>query len=107
MGGIGDNIVRANDEGKTRTFVQTKFNDNQILSINSNTFRHPFSDSPNNNCFIITFQNYGRQPKYYTHWKSVQASKLFTISGANVELYAEISLNEAKLDPNKKFNDIK
>ena len=32
-------------------------------------------------------------------------SKLFAISRASVALYAELSLNEAKIEPNKNFND--
>ena len=58
---------------------------------------------PKKNYSIITFQNTGRQPRYSTGLESLQTSKAFTISGVSIALYAELSLNEAKSDPNKKI----
>ena len=71
----------------------------------SDTFGNIYLESLNNNLTIITFQNVGQQPYWKYNYKSIETSKAFRASHANITLYAEISLNKQKLPINEKFND--
>ena len=82
---------------KSVKLVQSNLQGNQIPTIDSNIFGHPFPTSPNYNCYIIAFQNTSPQPKYSNHHKAIVTSKTFAISKASV--------NESKLEANEKFND--
>ena len=90
---------------KSVKLVQSNIQGEQLPTIYSIIFGHPFSTSPNYNYSIITFQNTSPQPNYSNTYKATGTSKTFVISNASVALYAEVSLIESKLEANEKLND--
>ena len=90
---------------ESRGFVQTDMHGDCMPEKDSEAFGHNYPKKPFDNSSIITFQNIGRLPKSAFGHKSVQMSKAFKDSNANIALYAEPSINDRFLNPNEKFND--
>lgn len=93
------------EQGNERRLVQTNMHGFNLSEKDSEVFGHNYPKKPFENSSIITFQNVGQLPQSMYGRKSIQMSKAFKDSKANIALYAEPSLNDRFLNPNEKFND--
>ena len=97
---------RRRDRIRNRTNLdQQDLYGDTLVAKNSDVFGNNYSETPNNNLTIITFQNIGQQSYSKYDHKSIATSKSFRASHANIVLYAEISLNEQKIKVGEKFNN--
>ena len=92
-------------QNNTRTLVQTDMHGYSLPEKDSEAFGHNYPSRPFDNSSIITFQNIGRLPRSAFGHKSIQMSRAFRDSKANIAMYAEPSLNDCLLNPNEKFRD--
>ena len=93
------------EQGSARRLVQTDMHGFNLSEKDSEVFGHNYPKKPFENSSIITFQNVGQLPQSMYGRKSIQMSKAFKDSKANIALYAEPSSNDRFLNPNEKFND--
>ena len=84
---------------------QTNFHGELLPEKDSKAFGDEFPEYTSDDHSIITFQNTGQQPKTIYENKGRQTSKAFRESKANLEMYAEISIDECHIAENEKFND--
>lgn len=78
----------------------------EILGKNdSEAFSNSFPSKVQEHRSLITFQNIGPQPQYHSNDKAKSTNKVFEKCDALISMFAEVGLNEKKINQHHTFAD--